>query len=51
MGGKARETARLKVQEGVHEAPVGCLATGLPPRRPLGAEIVERGLVQSRALS
>lgn len=37
IGGKARETARLKVQEGVHEAPgLGVLPQRLPPQQPLG---------------
>lgn len=51
MGRKARKTARLKVQEGVHEAPGGCLATAVTYTAAFREEIVEWGLVQSRALS
>lgn len=51
MGGKARETARLKVQEGVREAPGRCLATAVTSTAAFREEIVEWGLVQSRALS
>lgn len=51
MGGKARETARLKVQEGVHEAPGWCPATAVTSTAAFRGEIVEWGLMQSGALS
>lgn len=51
MGGKARETARLKIQEGMHEAPGRCLATAVTSTAAFREEIVEWGLVQSRDLS
>lgn len=41
MGGKARETARLKVQEGVREAPDQCLATAVTSTAVFREEIVE----------